>query len=68
MNLHEIAVLHSIRLAIDDSLSSQKAINDAIKTKRKVVGLFSLSSVACERLGNFQEELGKQREKLVQVV
>lgn len=48
---------HSLQLAINDAVTAQRALNDAITIAKKIVGHFNHSSLAYYNLKKIQEEL-----------
>lgn len=60
--------IHTLQLVINDGLSSQRALSDLIATCRKIVGHFSHSSSAVQKLKAIQKELDMPENKLVQDV
>ena len=52
---------HLMELAVQDSLQSQRAVDDAIKIGRKIVGSFSYLTLACDKFGKCQEKIGLPR-------
>lgn len=48
---------HSLQLTINDAITAQRALNDAITIAKKIVGHFNHSSLAYYNLKKIQEEL-----------
>ncbi len=65
---HEGCFIHTLQLAIKDSINSQRAIHDMIAISRKIITHFNHSSVACTRLSELQTQLGSSHKKLIQDV
>ena len=59
---------HTIQLAVNDGILSQKYVTDIIATCRKIVGHFKHSSTATSRLHELQAQLNLSNHQLIQDV
>lgn len=59
---------HTLQLAVNEGLLSQRSIIDMVKTGRKIVGHFKHSPQAYSRFHDIQEQLGQPRKCLQQDV
>ena len=60
--------LHTLQLVIEDSIFSQRSVKDIIAKCHQIVGHFSHSASACEKLAQLQEANGLPVHKLIQDV
>lgn len=58
---YEPCFIHTLQLIIHDGINSQRAINDVIAKSRKIVGHFSYSQLACNKLEQFQNQLNLKK-------
>lgn len=66
--LYQPCFIHSIQLVITESLKSQRSVLDVMGVARKIVGHFSHSQLACDKLKVIQEQLNIPVKKLIQDV
>ena len=59
---------HTLQLAINEALNSQRVVIDLISNARGVVGHFAHSPAAYSKLSTIQEQLGLPKKKLIQDV
>ncbi|XP_060768344.1 zinc finger BED domain-containing protein 4-like [Neoarius graeffei] len=59
---------HTLQLAVNEGLQSQRAITDAVATGRRIVTHFKHSPLAYSKLHVIQEELGQPKKRLQQDV
>ena len=59
---------HTIQLAVNDGIFSQRGVKDLIATCRKIVGHFKHSSSATARLKELQSQLSLPKHQLIQDV
>ena len=64
----ESCFIHTLQLALNDSIFSQRSIRDIIHVSRNIVGHFHHSPLATNRLKDIQNELGIPQHKLIQDV
>ena len=60
--------LHTLQLAIQDGILSQRSVSDMIARSKRVVTHFNHSALACDRLSKIQEDLNLPKKKLIQDV
>lgn len=60
--------LHTTQLIINDVIFQQRIIKDALSISLSIVTHFSHSSIACDKLGKIQKDLGLAEHKLIQDV
>ncbi len=60
--------LHTLQLAIQDGILSQRSVSDMIARSKRVVTHFNHSALACDRICKIQEELNLPKKKLIQDV
>lgn len=61
-------VAHTLQLAVNEAVLSQRSIADCVAISRKIVGHFKHSNVATSRLRNLQKQLGMKEARLQQDV
>lgn len=59
---------HTLQLAVNEGLLSQRSVTDIVATGRKIVGHFKHSPLAYSRLQNVQAQLGQPKKRLQQYV
>lgn len=59
---------HTLQLAVNDGILSQRYVSDIIATSRKIVGHFKHSSSATARLQEYQKQLNVANHQLIQDV
>lgn len=59
---------HTLQLAVNEGLLSQRSIIDVVATGRKIIGHFKHSALAYSRLHDIQEQLGQPKKRLQQDV
>ena len=60
--------IHTLQLALNDGIFSQRSVKDIVSIGRNIVKHFSHSPLACSRLNEIQKELGVAEHKLLQDV
>ena len=61
-------VAHTLQLAVNEAVLSQRSIADCVAISRKIVGHFKHSNVATSRLQDLQKQLGTKEARLQQDV
>ena len=64
----ESCFIHTLQLALNDGIFSQRIVRDIISNSRKIVGHFNHSPLACSRLQDIQNKLDLPQHKLIQDV
>lgn len=59
---------HTLQLAVNEAVLSQRSITDCVSISRKIIGHFKHSQLATSRLQNLQKQLGMKEARLQQDV
>ncbi|XP_060764433.1 zinc finger BED domain-containing protein 4-like [Neoarius graeffei] len=59
---------HTLQLAVNEAVLSQRSITDCVSIGRKIIGHFKHSQLATSRLQNLQKQLGMKEARLQQDV
>ncbi|ROL47291.1 Zinc finger BED domain-containing protein 4 [Anabarilius grahami] len=59
---------HSLQLAVNDGVLSQRSVADVVAVGRRIIGHFKHSQLAYSRLADVQKELGIARDLLLKVL
>ena len=65
---HMSCFLHTLQLVVKNAIFSQRAMSDSIAKAKKIVGHFSHSHKACQKLKEIQIIKGLSEHKLIQDV